>query len=146
MTYTCEVTIDAPVQKVSKAFLDPEGVYQWMEGLESAELLEGEAGKRGAKTKLTFRNKNRTFSMVETIWENNLPEAFSTSYVMGAVTNNMTIRFQKIDENRTRYLSEQEFIFRNFGMKLMGWLAPGLFKKQTLKYMKAFKAYVESTS
>jgi uncharacterized membrane protein len=144
MRYTCEVTIDAPVEKVSSAFLDPQGAYVWMEGLQSVELLEGEEGKKGAKSKLTFQNKNRTFSMVETIWESNLPEAFTTSYVMGAVTNNMTIRFQKIDENRTRYLSEQEFIFKNFGMKLMGWLAPGLFKKQTLKYMEAFKAYVEA--
>lgn len=144
MKYKCEVTIDAPVEKVSKAFLDPKGIYEWMEGLESTELLEGEEGKKGAKTRLNFQTGKRSFSMVETIWENNLPEAFSTSYVMGTVTNNMTVTFQKIDENRTRYLSKQEFIFDSFGMKMMGKLAPGLFKKQTLKYMKSFKAYVEA--
>ena len=115
-----------------------------MEGLESSELLEGEEGKKGAKTKLNFKDKKRSFSMVESIWESNLPEAFSTTYTMGVVTNNMTVTFQKIDENRTRYLSKQEFIFKNFGMNMMGKLAPGLFKKQTLKYMSAFKTYVES--
>jgi uncharacterized membrane protein len=144
MKYECEVTIDAPVDEVCEAFLDPKGIYEWMEDLESTELLEGEEGKKGAKTRMNFTSKNRSFSMEETLWENNLPEAFSTSYVMGAVTNNMTVSFQNIDENRTRYVSKQEFIFRNFGMKMMGKLAPGLFKKQTLKYMKAFKTYVES--
>jgi uncharacterized membrane protein len=144
MKYECEVTIDAPVDEVCEAFLDPKGIYEWMEDLESTELLEGEEGKKGAKTRMNFTSKNRSFSMEETLWENNLPEAFSTSYVMGAVTNNMTVSFQNIDENRTRYVSKQEFIFRNFGMKMMGKLAPRLFKKQTLKYMKAFKTYVES--
>ncbi|MFT6998227.1 MAG: hypothetical protein ACJAQ4_001987 [Cryomorphaceae bacterium] len=145
MHYDCEVTIDSSVEKVTKAFLDPEGIYEWMDGLESTELLEGEEGKKGAKTRLNFKDKKRSFSMIETIWESNLPEAFSTTYTMGAVTNNMTVSFQKIDENRTRYLSKQEFIFKNFGMKLMGKLAPSLFKKQTLKYMEAFKAYAEPT-
>lgn len=143
MHYDCEVTIDSPVEQVTAAFLDPKGIYEWMDSLESTELLEGEEGKKGAKTRLNFKDKKRSFSMVETIWENNLPEAFTTSYVMGAVTNNMTVTFQKIDENRTRYLSKQEFIFKNFGMKMMGKLAPSLFKKQTLKYMESFKAYAE---
>ncbi len=144
MNYTCEVAIDRPIDKVVKAFDDPDAIYEWMEGLESTELLEGEAGKRGAKTKMNFKNRNRSFSMVETIWENDLPKIYSATYTMKGVTNNMTVNFKKIDESRTLYHTEQEFLFEPFGMKLMGWLFPGAFKKQTVKFLNMFKKYVES--
>jgi len=146
MRYNCEVTIEKHIEVVVKEFNDPEAIYEWMEGLESFELLEGEAGKRGAKSKMTFKTKNRTFSMIETIWENDLPEKYSATYTAGGVTNNMDVTFQKVDDHRTRYYTEQEFIFKPFGMKLMGWLMPGAFKKQTMKFLNAFKKYVEEIS
>ncbi|MEO2058942.1 MAG: SRPBCC family protein, partial [Mesonia sp.] len=40
-------------------------------------------------------------------------------------------------------ISESEFQFSSFAMKVMGFLMPGAFKKQSLKYMKDFKAFVE---
>ncbi len=40
-------------------------------------------------------------------------------------------------------MSEQEFNFTGF-MKLVAWLMPGMFKKQSLKYQQDFKRFAES--
>lgn len=146
MHYTCEITINRPVDEVVNAFMDPEGIYEWMEGLQSVKHLEGEEGRPGAKTEMTFKNKNRTFSMVETIKENKLPDLYSASYTTKGVENNMDVRFEKIDENCTLYHTDQEFLFSSFGMRLMGKVMKGAFKKQTMKYLEAFKHYAEKRS
>ena len=45
--------------------------------------------------------------------------------------------------NRTKYISEQEFQFKGF-MKVIGFIMPGAFKKQSMKYLEAFKNFAES--
>ncbi len=50
--------------------------------------------------------------------------------------------FEALDENRTRWTMESEF--RCSGMLwLLAKLMPGMFKKQTLATMKAFKAFAD---
>jgi len=41
-------------------------------------------------------------------------------------------------------VSESEFEFAGFGMKLIGFLMPGAFKKQSLKYLTDFKDFAEN--
>ena len=49
-------------------------------------------------------------------------------------------RKKDIDE----WVSESEFQFQGFGMKLFGFLMPGAFKKQSQKYLNDFKNFVEN--
>ena len=42
-----------------------------------------------------------------------------------------------------RYTTEQEFQFKGF-MKIMAFLMPGAFKKQSMQYLKDFKAFAEN--
>ncbi len=81
--------------------------------------------------------------MIETITKRNLPEEFTGTYEAKGVFNIAKNSFIPIDENKTKYVTEQEFQFSGF-MKLMGAVMPGAFKKQTLKYMKAFKEFAEN--
>jgi hypothetical protein len=74
--------------------------------------------------------------------KSNLPEEFTATFEAKGVVNNQTTRFEKIDENNTRYISDNEFIFSGL-MKILS-LMPGVFKKQSMKYLEAFKEFAEN--
>ena len=52
--------------------------------------------------------------------------------------------FEELPDGRTKWTSKTEFQFAGFMMKVMGFLMPGAFKKQSKKYMNDFKAFAES--
>ena len=143
MKYKVEVEINQPVNKVIVLFDNPDNLKKWMEGLQSFETISGTPGQEGAKSKLHFKMGKREIDMIETITKRNLPEEFNGTYEAKGVFNIVKNSFIPIDANKTKYVSEQEFQFRGF-MKLMGAVMPGAFKKQTLKYMNAFKEFAES--
>ena len=142
MKYTAEVAINLPVNKVVELFDNPDNMKNWMEDLQSFETISGTPGQEGAKAKLHFKMGKREIEMVETITKRNLPEEFTGTYEAKGVFNIAKNSFIPIDDNRTKYVTEQEFQFKGF-MKLMGAVMPGAFKKQTLKYMNAFKEFAE---
>jgi hypothetical protein len=117
---------------------------KWMKGLQSFEHLSGTPGTPGAKSKLVFEmRKKGKMEMIETITVRNLPAEFSGVYHAKGVENLVSNKFVPLSDNRTRYISEQEFRFSGF-MKLIGLLMPGMFKKQSMKYLTDFKNFVES--
>jgi len=81
--------------------------------------------------------------MIETIEVNNLPHEFSGTYEAKNVFNRVVNSFEKIDDLKTMYKTENTFEFSGF-MKLLALLMPGAFKKQSYKYMELFKSFVES--
>ncbi len=142
MKYTCEVEINKPIDKVIELFDNTDNMYKWMEGLQNFEHLEGEPGKPGAKSKMVFKMNNKDVEMIETITVRNLPKEFSGTYDAKGVHNIQKNTFVIINDSKTLYLTENEFQLKGF-MKLMA-LMPGAFKKQSSKYMNAFKNFVES--
>lgn len=143
MKYTTEIEIDLPVNKVVALFDNPDNMKKWMKGLERFDPISGTPGQVDAKSKITFRMRNRTIELIETITVRNLPHEFSGTYETKGVFNIVKNKFTDIGHNRTKYTSEQEFRFSGF-MTLMGLLMPGSFKKQSMTYLKDFKAFAES--
>lgn len=141
MKYTCEIEINKPIGKVIELFDNPDNLGKWMDGLQSIEHLEGEPGQPGSKSKMIFKMNNKDVEMIETVTVRNLPEEFSGTYEAKGVYNIQKNKFVKLDENKTKYIAENEFQFKGF-MKLMA-LMPGAFKKQSMKYLKSFKDFVE---
>ncbi|MGB7786229.1 MAG: SRPBCC family protein [Salinimicrobium sp.] len=142
MKYTQEIEINRPIDEVVALFKNPENLYKWMDGLQSYQQLSGVPGQPGAKSKLEFKMGKREIEMVEIIKVNDLPEEFTATYEAKGVFNVISNKFIELPDGRTRYITENEFRFKGF-MKLMGWLMPGAFKKQSWKYMLAFKEFVE---
>ena len=142
MKYSVEVEINQPIDKVVELFKDENNLFKWMKGLQSLEHLEGEPGKKGSTTKMVFKEGKRQIEMLETIVANKLPEEFSATYEAKGVHNLAKICFIAINENKTKYFTEQEFQLKGF-MKVFGFLMPGAFKKQTLKYLNMFKDFAE---
>ncbi|MEW5676969.1 SRPBCC family protein [Flavobacterium enshiense] len=145
MKYTCEIEINQPINKVIELFDNPENLPLWMEGLESFEHLSGQPGHPGAKSKLKFKMGKREMEMTETITTRNLPDDFSGYYEMDGVINHIKNSFVTVTENKTRYITENEFVFKkNLAMKIFAFLMPGMFKKQSMKYLESFKKFAES--
>lgn len=143
MRYTSEITINRPVDVVTRLFDDPKNLYAWMDGLQSFELLSGEQGQPGAKAKLVYQMGKRRVEMIETITERNLPDIFAGTYDADGVHNIVVNKFIALPDGNTRYITENEFQFKGF-MRIIAFLMPGAFKKQSYKYLEQFKAFVEN--
>jgi len=136
------IEINVPIDEVVKRFDDPTKMKEWMTGLVSFETIEGEQGQVGATSKLVFQMGKRTVEMIETITVRDLPKRFDGNYLAKGVYNEVGNVFEAKDAHTTIYTSEQFFEFKG-GMKLIGWLFPKTFKKQSKKYLQDFKAFVE---
>ena len=144
MKFTSEIEINRPIAKVIELFDNPDNLNQWMKGLQSFEHISGTPGQVGAKSRLKFKMGNREIEMIETVTVRNLPEEFSGTYEAKGVMNSVRNIFVALPDNRTKYVSEQEFQFTGF-MKFMAWFMPGAFKKQSMKYLTDFKTFVEKS-
>lgn len=142
MKYNCEIVINADIKKVVKLFEDPNNLAKWQPGFISMEVLEGNAGKVGSRSKLQYQMGKREIEMIETITENDLPTSFSATYEAKNVWNEVKNHFEKLPNGKTKHWTENEFKMSGM-MKFMAWLMPGVFKKQSYKYLELFKAFVE---
>jgi hypothetical protein len=145
MKYSLEIEIDRPIAKVVELFDNPENMSKWMNGLQSFEHISGMPGQPGAKSQLKFLVGKREIEMIETITTRNLPKEFTGTYEAKGVFNIVKNSFVPINTNKTLYVTDQEFQFSGF-MKLIAFLMPGSFKKESTKYLKTFKSFVESNS
>jgi hypothetical protein len=142
MKYTLSNTINKPLDEVVTKFKDPEGVKHWMEGLQKIEHISGTQGEVGAKSDFYFTHRNKQMKISETILEQNFPNQIKFAYRSPMGYNEVEVVFEKISDNSVRQTTNNYFEMKGF-MKIMGLLLKGMFKKQSLKYMTAFKQYVE---
>ena len=143
MKYTTEIQVALPRAQFMEKFDSAENMKHWQKGLRSYKFLDEDPGKEGSQMELKFQMGKRDLVMVETILKNNLPYEFHATYDAKGVHNIQKNYFKEVDENNTLWVSESEFQFSGLFMKLMGMLMPGAFKKQTLEYLKSFKAFAE---
>ncbi len=143
MKYICSVEIDAPIDKVVALWENEENFKEWQDGFESIEHLEGVPHTKNAKSKIVLDGKVR-IELIETILSINLPEEKVALYEHIHMTNTQTTKFEKLSDNKTRYISEVEYTqFNGFMPKMMAKFFPGVFKKQSQKWMDQFKVFVE---
>ncbi|MGB5269496.1 MAG: SRPBCC family protein, partial [Eudoraea sp.] len=105
--------------------------------------LSDEPTKEGAKMELNYKIGKREMTLIETIIKNNFPYEFHATYDAKGVHNIQKNYFEVIDDDTTKWISESEFQFSGFMMKLMGFIMPGAFKKQSAKSLSDFKAFAE---
>jgi len=142
MKYSVSVEIEKPLDEVVALFDNRDNYKHWMEGLLNLTLLEGESGQTGAKSEYTFKMGKGEMKMVETVTSRNLPDEYAVSYAAKGVSNTVISHFHPISESKTMYTTDNEFQFSGF-MKIISFLMPGSFKKQSLKYLTDFKHFAE---
>lgn len=143
MKYSNEIVVDLPRAEFIQKMDNPENMKHWQRGLIAYELLSKKPGQEGSRMSLSYQMGKRKMEMVETIIKRNLPEEMHTTYDAKGV-HNIQKNYFRDEDGKTRWISESEFQFSGLGMKLMGLLMPGAFKKQSLKYMQDFKNFAEN--
>lgn len=142
MKYKTEIEINLPIDEVIGLFDNPDNMKHWQPELISSEHLSGTPGQVGAKSKLQYKMGKRNVEMIETITTRNLPSEFSGIYEAKGVKNIIVNHFTSLSADKTKWAIENEFQMKGM-MRLMGILMPGMFKKQTQKYMDQFKSFAE---
>lgn len=143
MKYTTTIDIEKPLPEVVALFDNPENYKYWMNGFEGIEYLEGEPGQEGTKAELIFKFKNRSMRMSEEVLVSRLPEEYMVAYEANGAYNTVKNSFEALDEYSTRYTTAHEFKFSGI-MRVIGFLMPGAFKKQSMRYMTDFKDFAEN--
>lgn len=145
MQYSSEIIINLPRERVVELFDDGDSVKEWQPTLVEMEVISGEPGTVGSKTKLIYDEAGRKLTMIETLLERNLPESMTMTFeVKGllGVWNKVHNTFEKIDNGKTRWVMENEFRFGGL-MAILARLKPSAFPEQTEKSMKNFKKFAE---
>lgn len=145
MKYKNEIVINATREKVVHLFSDPSKIKEWQPGFMSMEIISGEPGNVGSKVKMHYKMGKRDVEMIETITVNKLPNEFSGTYEAKSVFNFVQNFFEELPDGQTKYWTINEFQFKGF-MKIIGFLFPGAFKKESQKYLDLFKAFVEKSN
>ncbi len=144
MKYSTEIIIDLPRAEVIKKMDNTDNMKHWQRGLISAEHLSGTPGEVGAKMKLNYKFGKREMALTETIVKNDFPREFNASYETKGMYNMQENLFEETANGQTKWTSTSTFTSTSFALKLMMFLMPGSFKKQTLKYMTDFKNFAEN--
>ena len=143
MQYKNEILIHLPISKTVELFDNPDNLKHWQPGLQSFEHLSGTPGQPGAKSIIKYDMNGRKMELLETITVRNLPHEFSGTYETKGVFNIVKNFFYPKGENQCLIVSECEFQFSGF-MKILAFLMPGMFKKQSQKFLEQFKNFAES--
>ena len=143
MKYTLDIEIDQPLEKTIELFDNPENMPKWQPGLVSFTHRSGTPGEEGAVSDLIYKMGKREIAMTETIVKRDLPDEFTGYYEAKGVKNWVKNHFESAGHTKTRWVSENEFHCKGL-MKVMTWIMPGSFRKQSYQYMKDFKTFAES--
>jgi uncharacterized membrane protein len=147
MKFTCQVEINLPIEKVIPLYQNVDNLKHWQDGFISYKHVSGNPGKKNAKSKFEYQIGKRKIELIETIIINDLPHQFSGLYETKEMTNTMTNSFEEADTNKTLYTTHIEYTqFNGLMPKLMAKLFPGMFRKQTQKWLNQFKEFVEEQS
>ncbi|MEH6656580.1 SRPBCC family protein [Leeuwenhoekiella marinoflava] len=144
MQYTKKIIIDLPLEKTVEFMDSLENLKKWQEGLVEAKVIRGNFGEKGAKTELKYDFGKRKMTLIETILETDMPRLLIAEYTTKNVYNIQRNTFEATQDGKTIWTSESEFKFEGLAMKTFGFLIPGAFKKQSLKYMRDFKNFAEN--
>ena len=146
--YSEEIVINRNIDTVTALFDNPYNMKEYMDGINSYTLLSGNIGEPGAKAEIIINYIeedaiNRKIVMTEEIITNNLPKDKKITYKAEGVYNIVINRFIKISENQTKFINDQEFIFKGY-MKIMGFFMQSTFEQQSRVYLQNFKEFAEN--
>ena len=144
MKFKAHIDINQSLDIVIKLFADPQYLKDYQDGFVKKELVSGTIGQDGAISKMYYKHGKRNMVLTETIKTNKLPETFEAFYHHKHMDNTFLATFTSLNDKKTRYTMEVDYIRMTFLPKLMGWIFPSMYKKQGEKWMNNFKSLAEN--
>jgi len=144
MKFTCSVVILKPLKDTIAIWSNPDLLKEWQDGFLSLELIEGDAEQAGSKSRMLYKLGRGQMEIIETILLSDLPREMKGLYEHKSMTNTMHNKFKAISEHACQWSAEIHYTkFNGLMPKLMSKLIPGMFKKQTQKWMNQFSSFAE---
>ncbi|HXD09636.1 MAG TPA: hypothetical protein VN653_06205 [Anaerolineales bacterium] len=117
---------------------------KWQPSLTNIETLSGMPGQVGAISKLTYKEREREFTLIEKITRRDEPNSFEGIYENNFADNIVQNKFIEAGETQTRWVVETEFKFKTLLMKVMGNILKKNYVKRTQRDMQRFKEMAEA--
>ncbi|MFJ3516871.1 SRPBCC family protein [Streptomyces sp. NPDC090131] len=153
MKYTVSLEIALPREKVVQLLADPAQMPKWLRGLVLHEPLSGAHGQVGTTSRVVMQMGQRKMECTETITRreptdlHGIPKGsvvhFDREIVGEGMWSAVRDRLTEAGPETTLWASENEYRFSGLLMRLVGFLMPGAFRKQSLLHMRDFKAFAE---
>lgn len=132
---------------------DPRHLPMWLRGLVRHEPISGTHGEVGTVSKVVLRNGADEIEAIETITVREPADLtglagedevhFERELVADGMRNVTRDRLIELNPRRTRWESENEYLFSSLPLRLLAPLMRRTFQKQTRQHMQDFKAYAE---
>lgn len=153
MKYTVSIEIARPREEVAQLLADPAHIPKWLRGMVLHEPLNGLHGHVGTKSRVVMQMGQQQFEATETITRREpadlrgIPSGSVVHFEREIVAEGMwSVARERLTEaspHTTLWVSENEYRFSSLLMRLVGFLMPGTFRKQSLQHMQDFKAFAE---
>ncbi|MFD4027855.1 SRPBCC family protein [Streptomyces sp. NPDC058576] len=153
MKYTVSIEIALPRERVVHLLADPAHLPEWLRGLVLHEPLSGVHGQVGTTSRVVLQTGQRQMECTETITRrepadlHGIPQGsvvhFDREIVGEGMWSAVRDRLTEAGPQTTLWESENEYRFSGLPMRLVGFLVPGVFRKQSLRHMRDFKAFAE---
>lgn len=143
MKLNFEISIGASLDTVWAAFDNPDNKGRWQQNFHSYTHQSGEPGQPGSVAELRFNENGKMVVLTETVMERRAPDFLAATYESAHGTTLIFNRFEKVDDDTTRWTSWCSFSFKGF-MKFMSLFVAGAIRKRTERDMQRFKLMVES--
>lgn len=144
MKFTLELPIKGSRAEVWKAFDNPENMKKWQPSLISFETISGTQGQPGAVSKLTYKEREREFSLMERVTYREEPHRLDGVYENDFADNTVRNTFIEQDTEHTLWRVETEFKFKTLFMRILGPIMKKNFVLRTQRDMKRFKELLEN--
>ncbi|GLP95013.1 SRPBCC family protein [Paraferrimonas sedimenticola] len=144
MKYQLQMEINLPRARVIELFDNQDNLHHWQPELKRFTHLSGNPGEVGAKSELIYLMGKREITMIETITLKDLPDRFAGTYETKGMWNSVDNQFIETSPESTLWKFDTEFRCEGVMMRLMAWLMPSSFKKQSLLFMQRFKDFAEA--
>ncbi|WP_229070764.1 SRPBCC family protein [Actinoplanes sp. DH11] len=153
MKYTVSIEIAEPRERVAQLLADPVHLPHWLRGLVLHEPISGAHGHVGTTSRVVLEMGGQKFEATETVTRrepvdlHEIPSSavvrFEREIVGGGMWSAARERLTEAGPQRTLWESENEYRFSSVLMRLVGFVMPGTFRKQSLQHMQDFKAFAE---
>jgi hypothetical protein len=144
MKFTLELPINRPRPAVWNAFDNRENMKKWQRSLISCETISGTQGQPGAVSKLTYKEKEREFSLLERVTYREELHRLDGVYENNFADNTVRNTFIEQGKEQTLWVVETEFKFKTLFMRILGPIMKKNFILRTQREMERFKEVVEN--
>ena len=143
MKFTLQLPINRSCAEVWRAFDNPENRKEWQPSLISFESMSGTRGQPGAVSKLTYKEREREFSLMERVTHREEGHRLDGIYDNNFADNTVRNTFIEQGPGQTLWRVETEFKFKTLLMRILGTVMKKNFVLRTQREMDRFKAFAE---